>query len=57
MSKKEATQVFHKHQLEKSNQFNNREKDVLNAILEEGKAYSVQQAKEQLKTFLKKEVI
>ncbi|WP_200901492.1 hypothetical protein [Paenibacillus sp. DMB20] len=57
MSKKEATPVFHKHQLAQSNQFNNREKDVLSAILEEGKTYSVQQAKEQLKTFLKKEVI
>lgn len=43
--------------LAQSNQFSNREKDVLSAILEEGKAYTVQQAKDQMTTFLKKEVI
>lgn len=57
MSKKETAPTFNKHQLAQSNQFSNREKDVLNAILEEGKTYTVQQAKEQLTTFLKKEVI
>ncbi|MGM1048654.1 MAG: hypothetical protein ACQEXX_21280 [Bacillota bacterium] len=57
MSKKETVAAFNKHQLAQSNQFSNREKDVLSAILEEGKAYTVQQAKEQLKSFLKKEVI
>lgn len=57
MSKKETAPRFNKHQLAQSNQFANREKDVLNAILEEGKTYTVQQAKEQLTTFLKKEVI
>ncbi|WP_186326539.1 hypothetical protein [Paenibacillus sp. Y412MC10] len=57
MSKKETAPAFNKHQLAQSNQFTNREKDVLSAILEEGKTYTVQQAKEQLTTFLKKEVI
>lgn len=57
MSKKETVPMFNKHQLAQSNQFSNREKDVLSAILEEGKTYTVQQAKEQLTTFLKKEVI
>ncbi|MDL1163682.1 hypothetical protein P0100_21990 [Yersinia pestis] len=57
MSKKEAAPAFNKHQLAQSNQFSNREKDVLIAILEEGKTYTVQQVKEQLTTFLKKEVI
>ncbi|WP_176502529.1 hypothetical protein [Paenibacillus lautus] len=57
MSKKETAPTFNKHQLARSNQFTNREKDVLSAILEEGKTYTVQQAKEQLTTFLKKEVI
>ena len=57
MSKKETAPTFNKQQLAQSNQFTNREKDVLIAILEEGKTYTVQQAKEQLTTFLKKEVI
>ncbi|ACX67594.1 hypothetical protein MHI43_27205 [Paenibacillus sp. FSL H8-0457] len=57
MSKKETAPTFNKHQLVQSNQFSNREKDVLSAILEVGKTYTVQQAKEQLTTFLKKEVI
>ncbi|CAM3452587.1 hypothetical protein PVOR_29094 [Paenibacillus vortex V453] len=57
MSKKETAPTFNKHQLAQSNQFSNREKDVLSAILEEGKAYTVQQAKDQMTTFLKKEVI
>ncbi|SMF72400.1 hypothetical protein SAMN05661091_0865 [Paenibacillus uliginis N3/975] len=57
MSKKETAAAFSKHQLAQSNQFSNREKDVLSAILEEGKTYTVLQAKEQLKTYLKKEVI
>ncbi|UNK17651.1 hypothetical protein MNQ98_24850 [Paenibacillus sp. N3/727] len=57
MSKKETVAAFNKHQLAQSNQFSNREKDVLSAILEEGKTYTVAQTKEQLKTFLKKEVI
>ncbi|GIO95061.1 hypothetical protein J14TS5_01470 [Paenibacillus lautus] len=57
MSKKETATAFNKNQLTQSNQFSNREKDVLSAILEEGKTYTVQQAKDQLTTFLKKEVI
>lgn len=57
MSKKETAPAFNKFQLAQSNQFSNREKDVLSAILEESKTYTVQQAKEQLTTFLKKEVI
>ncbi|MFB4325436.1 hypothetical protein RB298_24240 [Priestia sp. BR_2] len=57
MSKKETAPTFNKQQLAQSNQFTNREKDVLNAILEESKTYTVRQAKEQLTTFLKKEVI
>lgn len=57
MSKKETAIAFNKHQLAQSNQFSNREKDVLSAILEEDKAYTVLQAKELLTTFLKKEVI
>ncbi|WP_194544491.1 hypothetical protein [Paenibacillus sp. JZ16] len=57
MSKKEAAPAFNKQQLAQSNQFSNREKDVLSAILEEGKTYTIQQAKDQLTTFLKKEVI
>lgn len=57
MSKKETAPAFNKQQLVQSNQFSNREKDVLSAILEEGKTYTVQQAKDQLTTFLKKEVI
>ncbi|WP_201259426.1 hypothetical protein [Paenibacillus sp. LC231] len=57
MSKKETAPAFNKFQLTQSKQFSNREKDVLSAILEEGKTYTVQQAKDQLTTFLKKEVI
>ncbi|MEJ9221465.1 hypothetical protein P4H46_25125 [Paenibacillus glucanolyticus] len=57
MSKKETAPAFNKQQLAQSNQFINREKDVLSAILEEGKTYTIQQAKDQLTTFLKKEVI
>ncbi|WP_339219756.1 hypothetical protein [Paenibacillus sp. FSL W7-1332] len=57
MSKKETASAFNKQQLAQSNQFSNREKDVLSAILEEGKTYTIQQAKDQLTTFLKKEVI
>ncbi|MCV4233427.1 hypothetical protein OHJ21_19775 [Virgibacillus sp. LDC1] len=57
MSKKETAKAFNKQQLTQSKQFSNREKDVLSAILEEGKTYTVQEAKEQLTTFLKKEVI
>ncbi|GIO93201.1 hypothetical protein [Paenibacillus lactis] len=57
MSKKQAAPAFTKHQLVQSRQFSNREKDVLNAILAEETTYTVQQAKEQLTTFLKKEVI
>lgn len=57
MSKKQEAPAFTKHQLVQSRQFSNREKDVLNAILAEETTYTVQQAKEQLTTFLKKEVI
>lgn len=58
MSKKQvAAPAFTKHQLAQSQQFSNREKDVLSAILAEDTTYTVQQAKEQLTTFLKKEVI
>lgn len=57
MSKKDTAPTFNKHQLARSNQFSNREKDVLSAILEEGETYTIQQAKDQLTTFLKKEVI
>lgn len=57
MSKKETAPAFNKQQLAQSNRFSNREKDVLSAILEEGKTYTIQQAKDQLTTFLKKEVI
>ncbi|WP_181469889.1 hypothetical protein [Paenibacillus sp. MDMC362] len=57
MSKKETAPAFNKQQLAQSNQFSNRKKDVLSAILEEGKTYTIQQAKDQLTTFLKKEVI
>jgi len=57
MSKKQVAPAFTKHQLVQSQQFSNREKDVLNAILTEETLYTVQQAKEQLTTFLKKEVI
>lgn len=59
MSKKAKTAApsFSKHQLLQSKQFSKQEKDVLNAILQEDKQYTKEQAVEQLTTFLKKEVI
>lgn len=57
MGNKEKTEPkFTKDQLENSKHFNVNEKDILKALLSDTGQYSIEEAKEVIETFYKKEV-
>ena len=50
------TPVYYKEQFLKSKQYTAQQKDLLAALLEDGKKYTTAQVNESLNNFLKKEV-
>lgn len=59
MAKKKATSkseaAFNKAQLLQSTQFSQSHKDILQALLEDNSAYTVEQAKQKIQEFLQRE--